>query len=210
MRDLSFRYGASDPWVLEDLSFRIEPGEWVAIAGPSGCGKTTLLKLLAGLLAADRAARSSSTASRSTGSAPRPGAAMIGVVMQDDNLFAGSIADNIAFFAADPDRARIEACGPRAPRSHDDIVAMPMGYGTLIGDMGTVLSGGQKQRVLLARALYRAPGLLLLDEATSHLDVARERAVNAALADDGADPHRRRAPTGDDPCVRTCHHAREW
>ena len=65
---------------------------------------------------------------------------------------------------------------------HDDIAAMPMGYGTLIGDMGTVLSGGQKQRVLLARALYRAPGLLLLDEATSHLDVARERAVNAALA----------------------------
>ena len=77
---------------------------------------------------------------------------------------------------------------------------MPMGYGTLIGDMGTVLSGGQKQRVLLARALYRGPGLLLLDEATSHLDVARERAVNAALRGDGADPHRRRAPAGDDPC----------
>ena len=106
---------------------------------------------------------------------------MIGVVMQDDSLFAGSIADNIAFFAADPDRARIEACA-RSAAVHDDIAAMPMGYGTLIGDMGTVLSGGQKQRVLLARALYRAPGLLLLDEATSHLDVTREKAVNAALA----------------------------
>ena len=64
---------------------------------------------------------------------------------------------------------------------HDDIVAMPMGYGTLIGDMGTVLSGGQKQRILIARALYRWPALLLLDEATSHLDVDRERAVNNAL-----------------------------
>ena len=82
-----------------------------------------------------------------------------------------------------------------------------MGYGTLIGDMGTVLSGGQKQRVLLARALYRAPAVLLLDEATSHLDVAREKAVNAALREHGADPHRRRAPAGDDPCVSTCHHS---
>ena len=63
---------------------------------------------------------------------------------------------------------------------HDDIMSMPMAYGTLIGDMGTVLSGGQKQRVLIARALYREPSLLLLDEATSHLDVGRERAVNEA------------------------------
>jgi ATP-binding cassette, subfamily B, bacterial CvaB/MchF/RaxB len=64
---------------------------------------------------------------------------------------------------------------------HDDVAAMPMGYSTLIGDMGTVLSGGQKQRILIARALYRWPALLLLDEATSHLDVEREKAVNASL-----------------------------
>jgi ATP-binding cassette subfamily B protein RaxB len=106
--------------------------------------------------------------------------ATIGVVMQDDSLFAGSIEDNISFFAASPDQARIEDCA-RLAAVHDDIVAMPMGYGTLIGDMGTVLSGGQKQRVLLARALYRQPGLLLLDEATSHLDVIREQAVNRAM-----------------------------
>ncbi|MBV8401991.1 MAG: ATP-binding cassette domain-containing protein, partial [Acetobacteraceae bacterium] len=93
---------------------------------------------------------------------------------------AGSIADNICFFSGRPDQDRIETCA-RMAAVHDDIMSMPMGYGTLIGDMGTVLSGGQKQRVLIARALYREPSLLLLDEATSHLDVGRERAVNEAI-----------------------------
>jgi ATP-binding cassette, subfamily B, bacterial CvaB/MchF/RaxB len=178
-RNLWFRYAPNDPWVLEDLSFRIEAGESVAIAGPSGCGKSTLLKLLAGLMPPTEG-----TILVDGEPLDRLGLetwrGMIGVVLQDDDLFAGSIADNVAFFAGDPDRARIEAVA-RAAAVHDDIAAMPMGYGTLIGDMGTVLSGGQKQRVLLARALYRTPGLLLLDEATSHLDVERERAVNAGL-----------------------------
>jgi ATP-binding cassette subfamily B protein RaxB len=102
--------------------------------------------------------------------------------MQEDQLFAGSIADNISFFAERPDQDRIIACA-KTSAVHDDIAVMPMGYGTLIGDMGTVLSGGQKQRVLLARALYRQPSILLLDEATSHLDIERERAVNDALRD---------------------------
>jgi ATP-binding cassette subfamily B protein RaxB len=181
VRGLSFRYGANDRWVLEDVSFEVEAGEWVAIAGASGCGKTTLLKLLAGLLRP-----TSGTILANGEPLDRLGAeswrALIGVVMQDDSLFAGSIADNISFFAGDADRARVAACS-HAASVHDDIVSMPMGYGTLIGDMGTVLSGGQKQRVLLARALYRQPGLLLLDEATSHLDVAREQAVNGALAE---------------------------
>lgn len=181
VRNLFFRYAANDPWVLEDVSFRVEPGDWVAIAGPSGCGKTTLLKLLTGLL-------EPTTGTILVNGEPLSRVPMeewratIGVVMQDDNLFAGSIEDNISFFAASPDQDRIEACAMLAA-VHDDIVAMPMGYGTLIGDMGTVLSGGQKQRVLLARALYRQPGLLLLDEATSHLDVTREQAVNSSLED---------------------------
>jgi len=106
--------------------------------------------------------------------------ALIGVVMQDDQLFAGSIADNISFFSERPDHERVTWCARQAA-IHEDIVAMPMGYATLIGDMGTVLSGGQKQRVVIARALYRQPRVLLLDEATSHLDVEREQQVNAAF-----------------------------
>jgi len=105
---------------------------------------------------------------------------MLGVVMQDDQLFAGSIAGNICFFSERPDLKRVEECA-RLAAVHEDIAAMPMGYQTLIGDMGTVLSGGQKQRILIARALYRQPSILLLDEATSHLDVGRESEVNAAI-----------------------------
>lgn len=179
VRDLSFRYGPNEPFVLENLNFRIAPGSSVAFAGPSGCGKTTLLKLLAGLLEPTSGVvlADGIPIARLGGEAWR---ARIGVVMQDDVLFAGSIADNICFFAAEADPDRIEESA-RIAAVHDDISAMPMGYGTLIGDMGTSLSGGQKQRVLLARALYRRPSALMLDEATSHLDVTRERIVNDSL-----------------------------
>lgn len=179
-RKLSFRYSDNDPWILEDVEFRVEPGESVAIAGGSGCGKTTLLKLLAGLLPPTKgeilvdgrpSARLGMEAYR----------AMIGVVMQDDQLFAGSIQDNISFFSEEADFARIEDCA-RLAAVHDEVQAMPMGYQTLIGDMGTALSGGQKQRLLIARALYHQPSVLLLDEATSHLDLRREQEVSAAIA----------------------------
>lgn len=179
LRNVSFRYSEHEPWVLRHLSLRVSAGESVAITGASGGGKTTLLKLIAGLLPPNEGQILINGAPIN-----RIGIdqyrAMMGVVMQDDQLFAGSIADNITFFADAPDLAFAEHCA-RLAAVHDDIAGMPMGYGSLIGDMGTILSGGQKQRVLIARALYRRPKVLLLDEATSHLDVTRERAVNLAL-----------------------------
>jgi ATP-binding cassette subfamily B protein RaxB len=104
----------------------------------------------------------------------------VGTVLQDDVLFAGSIADNISFFDPHADRAWIEECARLAAIEHE-INIMPMRYNTLVGEMGTALSGGQKQRILLARALYKRPSILFLDEATSHLDITKEYEVNAAI-----------------------------
>lgn len=176
---LGFRYADGEPWVLKDLSFTIEPGESVAIVGASGGGKTTLVKLLLGLL------RPQEGSIRIGGQdIHKIGAQNVrqymGAVMQDDQLFAGSIADNISFFDAHVEQSRVEQAAHMAA-IHDEIMAMPMGYHSLIGDMGSSLSGGQKQRVILARALYRQPKLLFLDEATSHLDIHNEQWVNAAV-----------------------------
>ncbi len=181
VRNVSFRYGEQEPFILLDINLRVEAGESVAIVGPSGCGKSTLLKIIAGLVK-PTSGDVLINGQKLEHIGPENYREMLGVVMQDDQLFAGSIADNITFFNEKPDVERVIDCAKLAA-VHEDIIKMPMGFGTLIGDMGTVLSGGQKQRVLLARALYRSPGVLLLDEATSHLDVERERAVNDALRD---------------------------
>lgn len=176
---LSFRYAEGEPWILKDCSFVVEEGEAVAVVGASGCGKTTLVKLLLGLLAPSEGAVSIGGRDiRKVGCRSYRG--IVGAVMQDDQLFAGSVADNIAFDDEGVDQERVEAAAKLAS-IHDEIAAMPMGYHSLIGDMGTTLSGGQKQRVVLARALYRRPRILFLDEATSHLDVDRERIVNEAV-----------------------------
>jgi len=176
---LSFRYAEGEPWVLKDCSFTVEPGESVAIIGASGCGKTTLVKLMLGLL------KPSEGTIKVGGQdlhriGPQNVRKIVGAVMQDDQLFAGSIAENIAFFDPEIDFERVEKAA-RLAAVHEDIAAMPMGYHGLIGDMGSALSGGQKQRIILARALYRDPRILFLDEATSHLDVMRERLVNEAV-----------------------------
>jgi ATP-binding cassette subfamily B protein RaxB len=152
----------------------------VAIIGPSGCGKSTLVKLLLGLLKPGAGTiRIGGHDVRRLG--PRALRSVTGAVMQDDQLFAGSIAENISFFDPQHDAARAETAA-RLAAVHDEIAAMPMGYESLIGDMGSALSGGQRQRIMLARALYRQPRLLLLDEATSHLDLRAERQVSAAIA----------------------------
>ena len=176
---LNFRYAEGEPLVLQDCSFTVEEGESVAIVGPSGCGKTTLVKLLLGLMKPTHGAVSLGGHDIAK-LGPHNYRQMVGAVMQDDQLFAGSVAENIAFGEEDFDSERIETAA-RLAAVHDEIAAMPMGYHSLIGDMGTTLSGGQKQRVILARALFRMPRLLFLDEATSHLDVERERLVNEAV-----------------------------
>lgn len=179
LRDLHFSYADGEPEVLRGVNLKIEPGESVAIVGPSGCGKTTLLKLMLGVHAP-------TSGEVLVGGVPLGRAGLrawrehVGVVMQDEPLFSGSIVDNISFFSAQADLAWVQECA-RVAAVHDEIVAMPMGYHTLIGDMGAALSGGQKQRLLLARALYKRPKILFLDEATSSLDVERERAVNQAI-----------------------------
>jgi len=176
---VSFRYGDDEPWVLRDVHLRIAAGDCVAITGASGCGKTTLLKILMGLLppTAGEVRLAGVPVARS---GVREYRRRIAAVLQDDQLLAGSIEANIAFFEPVPDRSRVEACA-RLAAVHDEIAAMPMGYETLVGDMGSSLSGGQKQRVLLARALYKQPDALFLDEATSHLDVRREGLINASV-----------------------------
>jgi len=176
-----FRYGSSEKMVLNGASLDVKAGEFVAIVGPSGAGKSTLLKLLCGLespysgkLSFDGRPMSSwglSTLRR-----------QISVVLQDDTLFQGSLAENIAGFSSDLDMDEVRAAAEKASISRE-IEAMPMGYETLVGDMGSSLSGGQRQRVILARAIYRKPAVVLLDEATSHLDKENESAVLRAISD---------------------------
>lgn len=181
LRNIRFRYSPSDPLILDGVNLVVEPGDHIAITGPSGGGKSTLVKIILGLLEPDE------------GEVLIDGTPLarfghknyhdqIGAVLQDDHLFAGSLADNIALFDDAPDMERIVAAS-HAAAIHDDIARMPMGYETLVGDMGSSLSGGQKQRVLLARALYRRPRLLVMDEGTAHLDAHCELAINQAIRD---------------------------
>ena len=179
LQSVSFRYADGEPEVIGGCSLRIEPGESVAIVGPSGCGKTTLLKLLLGIhLPQSGEIRVGGVPLAKLGLTNWR--ARIGTVMQDDQLFAGSLFDNISFFAPDADADWVHECA-RLACVFDEITAMPMGFQSLVGDMGSSLSGGQRQRLLLARALYKRPQFLFLDEATSALDVERERLVNASL-----------------------------
>ena len=177
---VGFRYSATEPWVLHDVNLVIEPGDSLAIAGVSGWGKSTLAKIILGSLKPTVGqVRYGGVPIEQLGMAAYR--TMLAAVMQEDALLAGSLRDNICFNAERPEQARIEQCA-RLAQVHEVIARMPMGYETLIGDMGSSLSGGQKQRVLLARALYKAPKILIMDEATSALDVEQERNVSAAIS----------------------------
>ena len=181
LRNVSFRYGEGEPWVLKDASLTVEPGQSVALVGASGCGKSTLLKIMLGLVEVRHGdVLYGGVSIRTLGI--RNYRRLIGTVMQEDVLLTGSIADNISFFEVRCDEARMHECA-RIAAVYDEIMAMPMGFHTLVGDMGSSLSGGQKQRILLARAFYKQPAILALDEATSHLDTDNEQRVTSKLAE---------------------------
>lgn len=179
-RNLGFRYAYGEKPVLQGLNITIQPGECVAIVGASGCGKSTLAKLLVGLYSptAGQVLVDGRSIDLFANHALR---SQISYVAQDDVLLAGSIADNIALFEDKVDKEWIKHCA-RMAFIDKEIENMPMGYESLVGDMGSSLSGGQKQRILLARSLYRNPKILILDEATSQLDVSNEKAIGMALS----------------------------
>lgn len=179
LRGLAFQYAPQEPFVFQGVNLRIEPGEFVAVVGPSGSGKSTLIKVLCGLYPSTGGeVRIDGLPLSAWG--PRGIRRNLGVVMQDDELLSGSIAENVAFFAEEIDMDWVWNCLVMASID-EEVRAMPMRAETFVGDMGSSLSGGQKQRILLARALYRRPKILVLDEATSHLDIAREQSINAAI-----------------------------
>lgn len=176
---LSFRYDSQSPPIFQAVNLQIAAGESVAITGASGSGKTTLMKVLCGLFNPDGGkvlVDGNDIQQIGLNNYQK----IIGCVMQDDKLFSGSIRENISGFAEEVDDAWLIECA-KASYIHDVVMTLPMGYETLIGELGEGLSGGQKQRLFIARALYRRPGILFMDEATSALDTDSERFVNQAI-----------------------------
>ncbi len=177
-KGVGYAYGP-EGFVFRNVDFAVAPGETVAIVGPSGCGKTTLIKVLVGLAQPTEGAvlvNGRNLADLDLAQYRR----RIGAVMQEDQLFVGTIEDNISFFDPEHDPQRVRDCA-RVAMIDADISAMPMGYNTIVGSLGAALSGGQKQRVLLARALYRRPQVLFLDEAFDQLDIETESVIVANI-----------------------------
>lgn len=179
VNNLSFRYSEDEPRILKDVSFYIPENHSVAIIGATGCGKSTLMSILMGELQPQSG--EIKIAGRSIKSLEELNAyGIVAYVSQEDTLFAGSLLENISFFDHQINANWAEECA-KMVGIHDEIMAMPMGYQTLVGDMGSALSGGQKQRIFIARALYRKPKILFLDEATSHLNIEKEREINEMI-----------------------------
>ena len=180
LRGVSYRYAPNDPPVLTNINLMVEPGETLLLIGPSGGGKTTLLKIMLGLL--DPTGSEVLVDGMPLGQYGKAAFRhQVGAVMQDDLLYAGSIAENIALFDPEIDMDLVRRVAAMAAIA-EDIDRMPMGYDSLVGDMGSSLSGGQRQRVLIARALYRQPWFIFADEVTASLDPANHARIGAMLA----------------------------
>ena len=180
LENVTFQYSPVELPVLKSINIVVDAGEFVAITGASGGGKTTLLKIMCGLFTPVRGEVLLDGIAISQWG-PRTVRRSMGIVMQDDELLMGTVADNIAFFSQVSDQEWLWDC-LRAVGLEREVRALPQQLDTPIGDLGHSLSGGQRQRVFLARALYRRPKLLLLDEATAHLDPGLVKIVNTTLS----------------------------
>ena len=178
--NVSFAYNPETP-VIQDISFSVKPGDMLALVGPSGVGKTTISQLAARFYDPD------------SGSIFLDGINLkdieldslhknISMVLQDTFLFNGTIGENIAFAKPAATRGEIEEVAKIA-RIHEDIMEMPEGYETVVGERGARLSGGQKQRIAIARAILCDAPVLILDEATASVDVQTEANIQQAIAD---------------------------
>jgi len=179
IQGVTFAYGPGQPTVLEDIDLHIAPGETVAVVGPSGGGKSTLCQLVprfydvtGGSISLDGVdVRKLKLASLRKN---------VGVVQQDVFLFPGTIYDNIAYGKPGCTEEEVYAAARKA-ELYDDVMAMPDGFQTYVGERGVMLSGGQKQRVSIARVFLKDPPVLILDEATSALDTVTEQRIQGAF-----------------------------
>ncbi len=174
--NLGFRYGGPEsPPIIEQINLEAPPGKKIAIVGRSGSGKTTLVKCLAGLLEPTEGTIFYDGVDLKTLSY-RQLRRQIGFVLQENHLFADSIARNVALGDDEPDMDRV-LWAARMANAHEFIERLPLGYETPVGETGLGISGGQRQRIAIARALYRQPPVLIFDEATSNLDTESEGAI---------------------------------
>jgi ATP-binding cassette subfamily B protein len=177
-REVTFGYARDRP-VLKDVSFKVDPGESIAILGATGSGKSSLVYLIPRFYDADSGSISidgKDIKSFRLSSLRR----QIGLVLQDVFIFTGTIKDNIAFSRPDAPMDDIVSVAKLA-RIHDFIITLPDGYNTIVGERGVTLSGGQKQRITIARALLVKPKILILDDALSFVDAKTEKEIQEAL-----------------------------
>ncbi len=178
--NVTFRYAGSETPTLDDISFTGQPGQTVAILGRTGSGKSSIINLIprfydvteGRVLVDDHDVRAVTLASLRS---------QIGIVLQETNLFSGTIRDNIAYGRPNATQQEVEAAA-QAAQAHSFIISFPTGYDTLVGERGVGLSGGQKQRIAIARALLLNPALLILDDSTSAVDAETEFQIQQALS----------------------------